>query len=170
MIRGIHHVTIHVRDLAGMAKFYCEAFGFWDIGYAGQWRDNPIADAVIGVENSAARSVLLCAGNCYLELFQYSAPQPESTTALKPHDLGYTHFCVDVTEIDLEVERLTRLGMNFDRPHGVGKAVDAGIVKSIYGKDPEGNIVEIHETVGDCIFGAEHLPRTDMARVIPSVC
>ncbi len=163
MIRGIHHVTIGVRDLEKMARFYSEAFGFWDSGYAGAWEPNALCDEVIGVENSAARSVLLCAGNCYLELFEYSSPPPESTAPLKPQDYGYTHFCVDVTDIEAEVERLAGLGMDFSRPHGRAKAMDAGIVKAIYGKDPEGNIVEIHETVGDCVFGAENLPRTDMA-------
>jgi catechol 2,3-dioxygenase-like lactoylglutathione lyase family enzyme len=32
MIRGIHHVSTHVRDLTQMLKFYSEAFGFEIVG------------------------------------------------------------------------------------------------------------------------------------------
>ena len=32
MIRGIHHVGVHVRDLDRMIRFYREAFGFELVG------------------------------------------------------------------------------------------------------------------------------------------
>ena len=47
-----------------------------------------------------ARGAMLRAGTCYLEMFQFSAPEPESTRPLRPFDKGYTHFCVDVTDIE----------------------------------------------------------------------
>jgi hypothetical protein len=33
-------------------------------------------------------------------LFQFAAPDPASTRPLRPFDKGYTHFCVDVTDIE----------------------------------------------------------------------
>jgi glyoxylase I family protein len=164
MIRGIHHVTVHVRDLERMTKFYKEAFGFEDIGFSGGWSNDPVLDDIINVPGSAAKSVMLCAGNCYLELFQFSAPAPSSSKPLRPYDHGYTHFCVDVTDIEAEVERLAKVGMTFNRPYGRGKPTDVKIVKAIYGEDPEGNLIEIQETAQDCAFDARHLPKATLAK------
>jgi catechol 2,3-dioxygenase-like lactoylglutathione lyase family enzyme len=163
MIRGIHHFAVHVRDLERMSNFYKEAFGFQDTGQASSWSDSPVVDEIIDVRNSAARTTMLSAGNCYVELFQFSAPPPGSTTALRPYDHGYTHFCVDVTDIGAEIERLTKLGMNFDRPHGPAKAVDAGTVLTVYGRDPEGNVIEIQQTNPGCVFDVQHLPKAKIA-------
>ncbi|TAL00007.1 MAG: lactoylglutathione lyase [Rhodospirillaceae bacterium] len=154
MIRGIHHVAVHVRDLDRMVKFYRDAFGFERADEEFGWRDEPLIAQIIDVPRSAARGVMLRAGSCYLELFQYSAPEPVSTRPLAPYDRGYTHFCVDVTDIEQEYERLRTVGMTFGHPH----PLDAGNVKTIYGRDPEGNIIEIQQTADDCAFRLDKLP------------
>lgn len=165
MIRGIHHMTVHVRDLERMKRFYKEAFGFEDIGFSGGWSDNPVLDEIIGVDGSAAQSAMLCAHNCYLELFHFSAPASGSSRALDPQDYGYTHFCVDVTDIEAEAERLAGIGMTFDREGGKrrGRPFDVQIVKAIYGRDPEGNLIELQETAPDCVFAARNLPKATIA-------
>lgn len=164
MIRGIHHVSIHVRDLDAMARFYCEAFGFEDTGFRGGWEVSPEIDEIVGVYGSSAASRMLIAGNCYLELFHYTRPDPvDSAAPCEPYRNGYTHFCVDVTDIEAEAERLASLGMTFDRPHGQAKPVDVGIVKAIYGRDPEGNLIELQETAPGCDFDVRHLPKASLA-------
>lgn len=116
------------------------------------------------VWRSTTDGTMLIAGKCYLELFHYSRPDPiDSSAASEPYRNGYTHFCVDVTEIKKEAERLARLGLTFDRPHGQGRPVDVGIVKAIYGRDPEGNLIELQETASDCEFDARHLPKASLA-------
>jgi catechol 2,3-dioxygenase-like lactoylglutathione lyase family enzyme len=154
MIRGIHHVAVHVRDLDRMIKFYRDAFGFEVVGEEFSWRDTPMLDQLLDVPGSAARGAMLRAGGCYMELFEFSAPQPVSTRPLRPFDKGYTHFCVDVTDIEQEYERLRSLGMTFGAPH----PMDAGHVKSVYGRDPEGNVIEIQQTAPDCAFRLDKLP------------
>ena len=154
MIRGIHHVAVHCHDLDRMMKFYKDAFGFEPVDEGTTWRDQETVDQIIDVKGSAARAVMLRAGTCYLELFQYSAPEPESTRPLRPYDKGYTHFCVDVTDIEQEYERLKGLGMTFGHP----RALDAGIVTTIYGRDPEGNIIEVQQTKDECNFRLDKLP------------
>jgi catechol 2,3-dioxygenase-like lactoylglutathione lyase family enzyme len=79
MIRGIHHVAVHVRDLDRMIKFYKDAFGFEVVGEEFSWRDTPWLDQLLDVPGSAARGAMLRAGSCYMELFEFSAPQPVST-------------------------------------------------------------------------------------------
>jgi glyoxylase I family protein len=154
MIRGIHHVAVHVRDLDRMMKFYKEGFGFDLVGEQFSWRENEFVDRIVDVPNSAARGAMLQAGTCYMELFEYSAPAPDVTRPLQPYDKGYTHFCVDVTDIEQEYERLKGLGMSFSQPG----PIDMGHVKTIYGRDPEGNLVEIQQTTANCDFPLEGLP------------
>jgi glyoxylase I family protein len=152
MIRGIHHFAIHAHDMDKMLKFYKEAFGFELVGEAFSWSDSEFIDKIVDVKGSAARGGMLKAGNCYIEIFQYSAPKPKITEGLNPYDKGYTHFCVDVTEIEMEVERLRGLGMTFSQPG----PIDVGHVKSIYGRDPEGNLIEIQQTL-NCDFPLDKL-------------
>ena len=154
MIRGIHHVAVHVRDLDRMLKFYSDAFGFEIVGEEFSWHDTPILDQLLDVPGSAARGAMLRAGTCYLEMFQFSAPEPVSTRPLRPFDKGYTHFCVDVTDIEREYDRLRALGMTFGHP----APIDVGHVKSIYGRDPEGNVIELQQTAQDCDFRLDRLP------------
>jgi catechol 2,3-dioxygenase-like lactoylglutathione lyase family enzyme len=153
MIRGIHHVAVHVRDLDRMIDFYRAAFGFEQVGERFAWQDVAMMDQILDMPGSAARGAMLRAGNCYLELFQFSAPEPVAAAPLRPCDRGYTHFCVDVTDIEAEYARLTGLGMTFGHPH----PLDVGHVKTIYGRDPEGNVIEIQQTSDACDFRLDQL-------------
>lgn len=154
MIRGIHHIGVHVHDMDRMVAFYRDAFGFELVDNGFEWSNDEFIDRIVDVPKSAARGCMLKAGTCYMELFQYSAPPPDSSTPLNPYDKGYTHFCVDVTEIEQEVERLKGLGMTFREP----APIDVGHVKSLYGRDPEGNVIEIQETTAVCVFPLNQLP------------
>ncbi|MEO7248547.1 MAG: VOC family protein [Novosphingobium sp.] len=153
MIRGIHHVAIHVHDIDRMIAFYREAFGFELVGEEFAWKDDYKLDKLIDTPGSAARGAMLRAGSCYFEVFQFEAPAPGSVLARNPHDKGYTHFCVDVTDIEQECERLKRIGMTFNHD-----PFDMGHCKSIYGRDPEGNVIEIQETADLCDFRLDVLP------------
>jgi glyoxylase I family protein len=154
MIRGIHHVAVHVRDMTKMMQFYRDAFGFEVVGEPFSWENSEFIDRIVDVPNSAARGAMLRAGTCYMELFQYSAPKPTVSQALQPFDKGYTHFCVDCTDIEREFERLKGLGMTFSQPG----PIDVGHVKSIYGRDPEGNLIELQQTAPHCDFPLNKLP------------
>ena len=154
MIRGIHHVAVHVRDLDRMIAFYKAAFGFELVGEPFAWTNDEFIDRIVDVPNSSARGAMLRAGTCYMELFEYSAPKPISDRPLQPFDKGYTHFCVDVTGIEQEYTRLKGLGMTFSQD----APIDVGHVKTIYGRDPEGNLIEIQETQAVCEFPLSALP------------
>lgn len=154
MIRGIHHVGMNCRDMERMKKFYCEAFGFEPVDEEGfSWNDEPVMDHIVDVKGSASKGVMLKAGQCYLELFEYSAPPPASDKPLRPNDRGYTHFCIDVTEIEKDIEHLKKCGMTFnDR-----EFVDVGHVKTLYGYDPEGNVIEVQQCAPKNGFTLEEL-------------
>lgn len=154
MIRGIHHIGMNCRDIERMKRFYCEAFGFKPVDEQGfEWADEPLMDHIVDVKGSASKGIMLRAGTCYLELFEYSAPPPESDRPLRPYDRGYTHFCVDVTDIASDIEYLKTCGMTFnDRDFA-----DVGHVKTLYGYDPEGNVIEVQECAPDNDFRLERV-------------
>lgn len=139
MIRGIHHAALCVRDLHRMVAFYRDVVGFTVVAES-SWESCDLIDEIVGLKNSAAKSVMLKAGNAYLEMFEYRAPTSKSTDPLRPCDFGYTHIALDVVDIWSEYERLVRAGMQFCRA-----PAEIGDIRAVYGKDPEGNIVEIQE-------------------------
>jgi glyoxylase I family protein len=153
MIRGIHHVAVHTANFDLMVKFYREAFGFTPAIDEMGWKNDAKIDQAIGVEGSAVRTVMLKAGNCYLEVFEYFAPKGRNDAPLAPQDRGYTHFCVDTTDIAAEYKRLAALGMKFAHT----EPLDFGQIKAVYGKDPEGRIIEIQQVAADFAFSIEQL-------------
>ena len=153
MIRGIHHVGINCRDIERQKRFYHEAFGFEEFNEGFGWENEPMMDQIVDVPGSASRGLMLRAGTCYIELFQYSAPPPDNDRPLRPHDRGYTHFCVDVTDMENDIEYLKKCGMTFS-----GRDfVDVGHVKTIYGYDPEGNVIEVQQCMPANGFTLEEL-------------
>ena len=141
MIRGLHHVALNTNNFDRMLEFYRDALGF-EIVFESRWVDAPDIDAVTGLEGSAARAVMLRGYNAFLELFAYSTPEARVFGPLRPSDRGYTHFCLEVVDIDAEWERLSKAGMTFPGP-----PMQAGGMKAIYGRDPEGNVIELLEIV-----------------------
>ncbi len=144
MIRGIHHIAISTPDLDRLTDFYVSALDAETVMETG-WSDNPRVDSMIDLPGSAARQRMLCVGNVHLELFEYTAPTPVAKDpAYPPSDHGYTHLCFDVVDIDDEFDRLVALGMSFSR-----RAPEGSRLRAIYGRDPDGNIVELQEVFDD---------------------
>jgi glyoxylase I family protein len=140
MIRGIHHVGIHTANLDRLKTFYEEAFGFQTVGEEARLEDFPVGALVVGVPNAVARVLMMKTSNCFIELFEWQSPTGEPIGPKKAFDFGYTHFMIDVSDIDVEFGRLSALGMTFVHPSplhfGAGNA-------SVYGQDPDGNIIEL---------------------------
>ena len=139
MIRGIHHTAISTGDLERAVDFYVSLLGFevvdrfdWDQGT--EW-----ADRITGLEGSAARAAMLKLGNACVEIFEYSSPPPTPADPNRPVcDHGITHIALLVSDIDAEYERLKSAGMHFH-------SAPTGRLRAIYGRDPDGNVVELME-------------------------
>ncbi|HEX3782475.1 MAG TPA: VOC family protein [Pseudonocardiaceae bacterium] len=149
MIRGLHHVAVATRDLDRLLPFYRDLL-HWEVVTDWGWpAGTTAADRVTALPDSAARSVMLRKGNAYLELFQYTAPEPgPGDPNRRVCDPGITHLCLDVTEVDAEYDRLLAAGMVFHCPP---QDVAPG-VRTTYGRDPDGNVVELQQVaVGERI-------------------
>jgi catechol 2,3-dioxygenase-like lactoylglutathione lyase family enzyme len=143
MIRGVHHVAISTPNLERIVAFYRDVVGA-EVVYEGGWvRGSPVIDRIVGLADSEAKQAMLKLGNAYLEFFEYvSPPGAPKKPGYGANDHGYTHFCLDVQDIDAEYERLTRGGMTFNCPP---PNFPGSPVRATYGRDPDGNIVEIQE-------------------------
>jgi catechol 2,3-dioxygenase-like lactoylglutathione lyase family enzyme len=143
VIAGVHHVAISTPDAERAHGFYRDLLGFrvvidhsWDAG-------TPVADAITALDGSAARQVLLKAGNFVIELFEYRSPQPAAGDPRRPVcDHGITHLCLDVTDLDAEHARLTEAGVVFHCPP---QSLPQFGVRTTYARDPDGNVVELQE-------------------------
>jgi glyoxylase I family protein len=157
MINGVHHVAVHTPDLEKLAAFYREAFGFEDAGQAFGWSGSAEIDAAIGVQGSAARTLMMRSRNCYIELFEFFSPPSRSSERLRPSDHGYTHFALDVTDIRSEMARLAALGMTF----AADEPVQGDGISSVYGWDIDGNVVELQEVTAGHGFAFGRLTGRD---------
>jgi glyoxylase I family protein len=143
MILGIHHTAISTPDLDRSLAFYRDLLGAkvasefeWPVGAE-------IADQILGLQGSSARAVMLKLGNAMIELFEFKSPDPREGDPKRPVcDHGITHLCLDVTDIQAEYERLVAAGMTFHCP-----PQNLGAAWATYGRDPDGNVVELQEVV-----------------------
>ncbi len=86
---------------------------------------------------------MLKAGNAMIELFRYDSPRPKpGDPKRRVCDHGITHICLDVTDLDAEYERLKAAGIPFHCP-----PQEVGMLKTTYGKDPDGNVIELQEVL-----------------------
>ena len=139
MIRGIHHTAISTPDIDRAIAFYRDLLGF-EVLANGAWpRGVESVDTLIGLKDSAARMAMLKKGNAMLELFEFESPAPAPGNPQRPvNDHGFTHICLDVTDLSSEYARLKEAGMFFNS-EPVGTADSC----SVYGRDPDGNGIEL---------------------------
>ena len=144
MILGLHHAAIATPNPDRLAAFYSDNFGFKKI-YESKWSNKPQNDAMMGLPDSAARVIVLRKGDQCLELFKFTNPQTGEGNPDRPlSEAGFTHIGFEVTDIDSEYALLKAAGMRFNAPPTPGPAVRAA-----YGRDPEGNSIELLELLGE---------------------
>ena len=146
MIQGINHTAISTGNMERAIQFYCDLLGFEQV-MTNEWDgDLEVADKIMGLKSTSAKLAVLKLGNSCIEQFEFKAPEPKPDDPKRPVcDHGFTHNCHDVTDIDTEYERLKAAGMVFHCPP---QDLYEGTVKATYGRDPDGNVVELVEMIG----------------------
>ena len=149
MIVGIHHTALSVKDMERSLTFYRDLLGMKvlsDQTWASSSGSNPKPEKILDLKNPAARQAMLLCGNCHIELFEFSSPEPAPMAEDRPvNDHGYTHFSLDVTDVDVEYERLLEAGVTFHCP-----PINLGPqCRTTYGRDPDGNVIEFQELFDD---------------------
>jgi catechol 2,3-dioxygenase-like lactoylglutathione lyase family enzyme len=143
MINGAHHVALATADMDRLLHFYCELLGL-PLLSDGRMEpgDSPEFEKVVGLAGTRVRVAQLGVGNLRIELFEYLEPEPAAQQLPRSCDVGLRHIAFDVTGIDEEYERLKVKGVAFlSSPQSIG---NHGL-RSVYLRDPDGNIVEFQE-------------------------
>lgn len=149
MIRGMLHVGISVanmdrsivfyRDLLGMELAVRKPFGDERAEGVEKYR------AVLGLHDARGEVAVLRRSEFQVELFQFDRPEPKPGDPNRPVcDHGISHFCLQVTDLQNEYDRLKAAGVTFHCPpqHFPGQAIVT------YGRDPDGNVFELLELHG----------------------
>ena len=148
MILGANHIAISVPNLDKALAFYRDLLGLKQVGAFNWDQDSPEAkgaEMILGVKGTAADAVHLAAENLLIELFEFKAGDPAPQNRNRPViDHGFTHLCFAVKDLDGEYARLKAAGMTF---HSPPTPVAEGI-RTVYGRDPFGNVVEFEEVAG----------------------
>jgi glyoxylase I family protein len=141
-ILGFHHVAFSTPDLDRLTTFYCDLFGFERV-FEFAWEPGVDAfDAMMAVKGTGARVAMLRTGNSFLEFFEFSAPTPAPQDQNRPViDHGITHICIAVDDAVAECKRLDALGLRLHCPPIKSELPVTGT----YGRDPDGNVIEILE-------------------------
>ena len=141
MIKGFHHAAISTPDLERCIDFYQNVIGAevaWDFGWP---KGTAEADEVVGLKDSQAKAAMLKLGNSFLEVFEFTSPEPAVQANNRPvSDHGITHIAIEVSDIHAEYQRMKAAGMAFNCEP---KAQESGFM--VYGRDPDGNVIELIE-------------------------
>ena len=146
MLIAFHHPGIVVSDLQNARLFYQQALGFEYIReYKWDESQSELGEKVMGIEDTAANCLLLKGSNCFLELFEYLSPESKGNPLEKRAcDQGIAHLAFQVDDIDVAYKQFVAAGgLVHNEPVEVGEG------KSIYCRDPFGNILELMEIGND---------------------
>jgi len=153
IIKGIHHIGLNSKDASRLVDFYVDVFEFERIMELENWQGNPQVDRMVGGNNTSGLFGILRGKNIYLEIFQYYSPAPSIIGPLEVWDRGFTHICFSVSNIEDAHAKLLSRGMNFISD----KWSDYGTFRAVYGRDPDGNLIELIETMSDHHFAFNKL-------------
>ncbi len=138
MIKGIHHIGISVCDLERELAFFQHALGSeWAISTGinspGFFR------AATQRADTAAHTAMLRGPNCYLELIEFTTPQPDAPVRRDVNEAGITHTCVQSQSMGTLRPRFAEAGASF---HADPVVLATGNTYC-YARDGEANVIEI---------------------------
>ena len=137
------HMALVTRDMGRAATFYAALLGR---GVKHRSRVGPGVqfDTMGGLRNAQLEGAWLPAGNLQLELWQFHAPpSPPEAAPRQLFDPGYSHLCLESDDLAADTALLARLGGAI-----VGEVVEAGGLRAQFGRDGEGNLLQLIELSG----------------------
>jgi lactoylglutathione lyase len=138
------HTGFTVRDLEGSLAFYRDVLGM-EVVFAQEKRGGYLAE-IVGYRDAHVRMAQLQfpGGGHRIELFEYLQPTPQGDPH-EPRDVGITHVCLAVDDIDALFERVVAAGAEpISRPVLVDTGANAG-GRGVYVRDPDGTLLELFQ-------------------------
>ena len=129
----IHHVATVVRDLDAAVKFHAEVLGL------------PL-EQIADVPSQEVRIAFLTAGDSKIELVAPTNSTSGVARFLETKGEGFHHLCLEVADIDAELQRLAATGIQLINVVA-GEGVE-GPVAFLHPKSCHGILVELIEAPG----------------------
>ena len=141
----MHHVGITVRDLEESLTWYEDIFGLKREFVAEG--AGPELSVAVGVPEASLRFAFLRFGSCVVELLCYDNDGEKSYDRSNA-DVGSTHVCIDVPDIQASYDALRAKGVEFLAPPlHIDEGPLAGCAFT-YFKDPNGVTLELFQSAG----------------------
>lgn len=146
------HVGVNVRDIDAAVAFYRVLLEEEPIT-SNYFAAVPFIDEIAGYDGAHLKEVVFPFGDGYLELQQYTNPTPGQTDP-ETYNVGHMHLCIEVDDIDAEVQRLkgAELGIEFrsSAPVTVPESFsDFKGERYIYLRTPDGSTLELFQRAPD---------------------
>jgi catechol 2,3-dioxygenase-like lactoylglutathione lyase family enzyme len=139
----MHHVGITVRDLEVSLQWYEQTFGLTREFVA--HGSGPELSTAVGVPDADLSFAFLRFGSCVLELLCYNNERDESFNRTNA-DVGSTHVCIDVPELQVMHDDLVAKGVVFLAPPLLIKEGPLEGCSFVYFKDPNGVTLELFQS------------------------
>jgi len=141
---SLAHTGFTVRDLERSLAFYRDALGM-EVVFEQEKRGGYLAE-IVGYPDAHVRMAHLQfpGGGHRVELFEYVNPTPQGDPG-EPRDVGITHVCLAVDDIDALFERVVAAGASsISDPVLVDTGANAG-GRGVYVRDPDGTLLELFQ-------------------------
>jgi len=135
------HVAIVTADIQRLSSFYTLVTGA-PVHTSGHFGPDAKYDVVAGHEKIVFDGAWVKAGPLTLEFWQYHQPQTHQRPVVCAARQGWSHFALEVDDLDAEYQRLLQAGVHFH-----AAPMSNGAVRFVYGRDPDGNIFELLEVL-----------------------
>lgn len=142
-MKAIRHAGIVVSDLEKALYFYRDLLGLKVDKQMDETGD--YIDRISGLKNVKVTTVKLAAddGNL-IELLYYHPHLGKANTNKGICQIGISHVAFTVEDLDVEYERLSKMGVQFNSPPQT--SLDS-YAKVTFCKDPDGSLVELVEVL-----------------------
>jgi catechol 2,3-dioxygenase-like lactoylglutathione lyase family enzyme len=138
------HTGFTVRDLDRSLAFYRDVLGM-EVVFTQEKRGGYLAE-IVGYRDAHVRMAHLQfpGGGHRVELFEYVHPAPQGEPS-EPRDVGITHVCLAVDDIDALFERVVAAGAEpISQPVLVDTGANVG-GRGVYVRDPDGTLLELFQ-------------------------
>ncbi|KMT45892.1 hypothetical protein EL22_26610 [Halostagnicola sp. A56] len=134
------HYGVNVADIDRSIEFYRDVLGF---ELAEQFSaDGEKQGELIGVPQATGELAFIDTGTFQIELIEYDTPPNDRIyDSVDMHDIGITHLCFEVENVDSWHKKLKD-----DVEFETNPLILEGGVKIAYFYDPDGNQLELLET------------------------
>ena len=137
------HAAIVTSDIDRLAAFY-EMLTEQPVTHRDSFGPEAKFDKVAGLDDIVFDGAWIVFGASRIEMWRYTNPKTTAKKAHSPIEIGWSHLCLEVDDLDAEHDRLAKAGVEF-----LGVARTCGMGRSILMRDVDGNLVKLLEVSSD---------------------